>query len=134
MTFGFMEAGNLCLAVTLNVSCIIFAGNDIEIAVISEDTTIRVGKGIMFTCAAFTHLNSTPEITWTQERRGEALSQGGVCTTKRNFSMGNFTFQQSFLQIRMATLDHEGVIVCTAAIDNITNASSSVNLHLKGEF
>ena len=115
---------------------VLFSDDTVEIAVISEDIITNVDKGIRFTCVSFTHLNFTPEITWIQESTGVALAtKNVVCIKKKDFKMGSYMFQQSFLQIKPIKCEHEKTITCNAAVDNNTyNASSSVNLYLKSEF
>ena len=59
----------------------------------------NVGEVIGFT--AFTHLNCTMEITWIQDSTGVILaSKDVVCTRSRDFKIGSYLFQQSFLQIK----------------------------------
>ena len=102
----------------------------LELAVISEDTSVGVGETTLLVCVSF----GQPDVDITWSRDGQVISNSSLVSIyEEDLALGDRQFKQSFLQLCGLEGSDSGTYTCTVS-SGLSSANSSTELAVVSEF
>ena len=104
------------------------SGGALELAIISNDTSVDAGETAVLICVGFGQPSA--DITWSRD--GQVISNSSLVTIyEEDLAQGGRVFKQSFLQLCSLRMSDSGSYTCTVS-NGLSSVNSSVELSVAG--
>ena len=103
-------------------------GGAVEVAAISNDTSLNVGGTAVLICVGYGQ--PSVDITWTKD--GQIISNSSLVSVyEEDLAQGGRVFKQSFLQLCSLKMENSGSYVCSVS-NGLSTVNSSLELSVLG--